>query len=76
MFEMNAKIGPKIFMLKRMAVDLFFFLFLLAVSLSKLTETLFLVRKTISSEYLFVCYCLFSETLINHPSFHYFDAPY
>ncbi|XP_063693218.1 transient receptor potential cation channel subfamily M member 3-like isoform X7 [Bolinopsis microptera] len=31
MFEMNAKIGPKIFMLKRMAVDLFFFLFLLAV---------------------------------------------
>merc|ERR1712176_53821 len=28
---MNAKIGPKIFMLKRMAVDLFFFLFLLAV---------------------------------------------
>lgn len=31
MFEMNAKIGPKIFMLKRMAVDLFFFLFLLMV---------------------------------------------
>ena len=31
LFEINDKIGPKVFMLKKMSIDLFFFLFLLMV---------------------------------------------
>jgi len=31
MFEINSKIGPKLFMLRRMSIDLFFFIFLLLV---------------------------------------------
>ena len=33
LFEINDQIGPKVFMLKKMAIDLFFFLFLLLVNL-------------------------------------------
>eukprot|EP00116_Pleurobrachia_bachei_P017624 sb/3477886/ len=35
LFEINDQIGPKVFMLKKMAIDLFFFLFLLLVNLMK-----------------------------------------
>ncbi|KAL5246838.1 hypothetical protein ACHWQZ_G018888 [Mnemiopsis leidyi] len=31
MFEINSKIGPKLFMIRRMSIDLFFFIFLLLV---------------------------------------------
>ena len=38
LFEINDQIGPKVFMLKKMAIDLFFFLFLLLVNLKRRRE--------------------------------------
>ena len=35
LFEINDQIGPKVFMLKKMSIDLFFFLFLLMVIIFK-----------------------------------------